>query len=104
MRLDDDATSPDSHARVAAPASNGGAALLRRGYSYDNGTDAAGRRDAGLLLLLYQRDPRRQFVPVQRRLADHDALTPLTQPVGSAIFAIPPGTSRNGYIADGLMH
>lgn len=103
MRLDDDATPPDSHARVAAPASNGGVALLRRGYSYDNGTDDAGRRDAGLLLFFYQRDPRRQFVPLQQRLINHDALTPFTQCVGSAVFAIPPGTAPNGYIADGLL-
>ena len=85
--LGDDTIPPDAHARLASPRSNGGITLLRRGYSYDNGDDA------GLLLLLYQRDPRRQFIPLQRRLSEHDALTRLTRPVGSAIFAIPPGTS-----------
>lgn len=91
--LDDEIVPPDAHARVAAPQANAGVTILRRGYSYDNGLDNQGERDAGLLLLLYQHDPRRQFVPLQRQLAEHDALTRFTRPVGSAIFAIPPGAS-----------
>lgn len=98
----DDTIPPDAHARVAAP-QPGEAALLRRGYSFDNGVDAAGDRDAGLLLLLYQRDPRRQFIPLQRRLARSDALTSLTRPVGSAIFAIPPGARCGQAIAGQLL-
>ena len=103
MALDDDTIPPDAHARLAAPQSNGGATVLRRGYSYDNGCDAHGRRDAGLLLLLYQSDPRRQFVPLQRRLAEHDALTRFTSPVGSAIFAIPPGALPGQPLAHDLL-
>jgi deferrochelatase/peroxidase EfeB len=87
---------PDAHARLAAPRANGGATLLRRGYSYDNGTDASDERDAGLLLLLYGKDPRRQYVPLQRHLAEADALARFTRPVGSAIFAIPPGAGAGG--------
>lgn len=93
MPLDDDTVPPDAHARLANPRANGGLTMLRRGYSYDDGVDAHGRADAGLVLLLYQRDPRRQFIPLQRHLADHDALTPFIRTVGSAIFAIPPGTT-----------
>jgi deferrochelatase/peroxidase EfeB len=87
----------DAHARVAAPVA-GEAPLLRRGYSYDEGGG-----DAGLLLLLYQRDPRRQFVPLQRRLAAADALARLTRPVGSAVFAIPPGARPGQALAHDLL-
>ena len=102
MPLHDDTIPANAHARLAAPQSNGGIALLRRGYSYDNGTDAHGHRDAGLFLLLYQRDPRRQFVPLQRRLAGRDALGAFTRPVGSAIIAIPPGTIPGQPLGHGL--
>jgi deferrochelatase/peroxidase EfeB len=103
MPLDGNTIASDAHARLAAPRSNEGAAMLRRAYSYDHGTNPDGRRDAGLLLLVYQRDPRRQFVPVQRRLAEHDALSRFSRPVGSAVFAIPPGTHPGGFIADRLL-
>jgi len=93
----------DAHARVAAPRANDGVTLLRRGYSFDDGVDAAGERDAGLLLLLYQRDPRRQFIPLQRRVSERDALSRFTRAVGSAIFAIPPGARDGRCIADGLV-
>jgi deferrochelatase/peroxidase EfeB len=89
---------PHAHARLAAPRSNGGAAMLRRGYSYDDGGG-----DAGLLLLAYLRDPRRQFVPVQRRLAQHDALADHTRAIGSAVFAIPPGARPGGFIGAPLL-
>ncbi|MEE1766286.1 iron uptake transporter deferrochelatase/peroxidase subunit [Streptomyces sp. SP18BB07] len=81
---------PDAHVRLAHPDSNGGATLLRRGYSFTDGTDGLGRLDAGLFFLAYQRDVRRGFIPVQRNLAT-DALNEYIQHVGSAIFAVPPG-------------
>jgi deferrochelatase/peroxidase EfeB len=82
----------DAHIRVAAPRSNGGAALLRRGYVTDD----------GLLFLAFQRDPRRQFVPIQQRLARHDALARHTRHVGSAVFAIPPGARPGGCVGGAL--
>ena len=92
----------DSHARLASPRSNVGAAMLRRSYNYNNGPDADGERDAGLLFLSYQQDPRRQFVPVQRKLAEGDALSAYTRHVGSAVFAIPPGARPGGFIAEAM--
>ncbi|WP_243766752.1 iron uptake transporter deferrochelatase/peroxidase subunit [Streptomyces sp. GC420] len=80
-----------SHVRLAHPDANGGARMLRRGYSYTDGTDGLGRLDAGLFFLAYQRDVRDAFIPVQRNLARHDQLNEYIQHVGSAIFAIPPG-------------
>ncbi|MEU1551150.1 iron uptake transporter deferrochelatase/peroxidase subunit [Streptomyces scabiei] len=81
---------PDAHVRLAHPDSNHGITLLRRGYSFTDGTDGLGRLDAGLFFLAYQRDVREGFIPVQRNLAQ-DALNEYIQHVGSAIFAVPPG-------------
>lgn len=81
---------PDAHVRLAHPDSNGGAMILRRGYSFTDGTDGLGRLDAGLFFLAYQRDVNEGFVRIQRNLAT-DALNAYIQHVGSAVFAIPPG-------------
>ncbi len=89
---------PDAHSRLSSPRANGGIAMLRRGYSFI-GDDGG----AGLLFLAYQRDPRRQFVPVQRRLAAHDALSRFIVHVGSAVFAIPPGAPAGGFIGQQLL-
>ena len=90
----------DAHSRAAAPRTNAGAAMLRRSYNYNNGPGRDGGRDAGLLFLAYQQDPRRQFVPVQRRLGEGDALSAFTRHVGSAVFAIPPGAPPGGFIGE----
>lgn len=84
------AMKPDAHVRLAHPDSNGGSTLLRRGYSFTDGTDGLGRLEAGLFFLAYQRDVREGFVRVQRNLAT-DALNEYIQHVGSAVFAVPPG-------------
>ncbi|TGN77981.1 deferrochelatase/peroxidase EfeB [Streptomyces bauhiniae] len=85
------AMKPDAHVRLAHPDSNDGITILRRGYSFTDGTDGLGRLDAGLFFLAYQRDVREGFIPLQRRLAAHDALNEYIQHVGSAVFAVPPG-------------
>ncbi|GAA2333777.1 iron uptake transporter deferrochelatase/peroxidase subunit [Streptomyces cuspidosporus] len=82
---------PTAHVRLAHPDSNGGVRILRRGYSFTDGTDGLGRLDAGLFFLAYQRDVRQGFVPVQQSLARGDALNEYIQHVGSALFAVPPG-------------
>ncbi|MET8634361.1 iron uptake transporter deferrochelatase/peroxidase subunit [Streptomyces sp. NPDC004096] len=85
------AMKPDAHVRLAHPDSNGGITILRRGYSFTDGTDGLGRLDAGLFFLAYQRDVRKGFIPLQRKLSASDALNEYIQHVGSAVFAIPPG-------------
>ncbi|MEU7341130.1 iron uptake transporter deferrochelatase/peroxidase subunit [Streptomyces sp. NPDC007074] len=85
------AMKPDSHVRLAHPDSNRGATILRRGYSFTDGTDGLGRLEAGLFFLAYQRDVRTGFIPVQTSPARDDALNEYVQHVGSALFAIPPG-------------
>jgi deferrochelatase/peroxidase EfeB len=76
---------------LAHPDNNSGARLLRRGYNFVDGSDGLGRLDAGLFFMAYQRDPRNQFVPVQRALARGDALNEYLVHTGSAVFACPPG-------------
>jgi deferrochelatase/peroxidase EfeB len=87
----------DAHIRLAAPVTNGGMKLLRRGYSYTDGNDPeTGLLDAGLFFLAYQKDPRTQFAPIQARLAASDALNEYIRHTSSALFAVPPGLSGPG--------
>jgi deferrochelatase/peroxidase EfeB len=81
----------DSHVRLAHPDTNDGTMLLRRGYNFVDGSDGLGRLGAGLFFMAYQRDPRRQFAPIQNRLARHDTMNEYLRHVGSALFACPPG-------------
>jgi deferrochelatase/peroxidase EfeB len=85
-----------SHVRLAHPTSNGGAEILRRGYNFVDGNDDLGRLNAGLFFVCFQRDPRTQFVPIQRSLSSNDAMNEYTRHVGSAIFAVPPGVQKEG--------
>ncbi|MGI5454270.1 iron uptake transporter deferrochelatase/peroxidase subunit [Streptomyces sp. CA-249302] len=85
------AMKPDAHVRLAHPDSNNGITILRRGYSFTDGTDGLGRLEAGLFFLAYQRDVRKGFIPLQRSLSAKDALNEYIQHVGSAVFAVPPG-------------
>lgn len=93
-----------AHVRLAHASHNNGAVLLRRGYSFTDGTDSLGRLDAGLFFLAYQRDPRRQFVTIQRSLAGqhNDALNEYIQHVGSGLFACPPGVQAGQYWGQAL--
>ncbi|MFD8996752.1 iron uptake transporter deferrochelatase/peroxidase subunit [Streptomyces abikoensis] len=90
------AMKPDAHVRLAHPDSNNGVTILRRGYSFTDGTDGLGRLDAGLFFIAYQRDVRDGFVPLQTNLSRHDALNEYIQHVGSAVFAVPPGVRDKG--------
>jgi deferrochelatase/peroxidase EfeB len=87
----------DAHVRLAHPSMNGDARLLRRGYNFVDGSDRLGRLDAGLFFLAYQRDPRKQFIPVQANLAGNDSLNEYIRHVGSAVFACPPGVQPGGW-------
>jgi deferrochelatase/peroxidase EfeB len=93
----------DAHIRLASPRDNGGQRILRRGYSYSEAVEpGSGEIDAGLFFIAFQRSPRRQFIPLQRRLAAADALNQHTLHTSSAIFACPPAAQQGGFIGDGL--
>lgn len=77
--------------------------VYRRPYNYDDGLDRAGRPDTGLVFAAYQADVARQFVPIQRNLAEADLLNDWVTPIGSAVFAIPPGCRPGGWIGQTLL-
>jgi deferrochelatase/peroxidase EfeB len=87
-------TFPDgSHVRLASAKTNRVPPMLRRSYSVEG----------GLLFAAFMRDPARQFVPVQRRLARQDPLARFARHVGSAVFAVPPGAEPGGFVGGGLI-
>ncbi|HTJ33391.1 MAG TPA: iron uptake transporter deferrochelatase/peroxidase subunit [Dactylosporangium sp.] len=87
------AIAADAHVRLAHHEVNDGARLLRRGYNFVDGSDGLGRLAAGLFFIAYQRDPRKQFVPIQTRLSRQDALNEYIRHESSGLFACPPGIS-----------
>ncbi|MDT0309860.1 iron uptake transporter deferrochelatase/peroxidase subunit [Streptomyces sp. DSM 44917] len=93
----------NAHVRVTAPESNGGAAMLRRPFSYHDGIRSDGAPDAGLLFLAWQADPLTGFVPVQRKLDRGDALSPFLRHEASGLFAVPGGAPEGGYVGQELL-
>ncbi|WP_431990536.1 iron uptake transporter deferrochelatase/peroxidase subunit [Streptomyces albogriseolus] len=93
----------NAHARITRPDQNGGAAMLRRPFSYHDGIDADGTPDAGLLFVCWQADPLRGFVPVQRKLDRGDALTPFVRHEASGLFAVPGGAAEGEYVGQALL-
>ena len=47
-------------------------------------------------------DPDRQFIPVQNRMAQQDALMEYLKFTSSAIFAVPPGAGPGEYVGQAL--
>ena len=93
-----------AHILLASPQRNHGQQIMRRGYSYVDGVDSVtGDAAAGVMFLVYQADPRRQFIPIQRRLAGRDGLSAFVTHIGSSIFACPPGVKSGGYIGQQLL-
>lgn len=70
--------------------------IFRRSYNYDAGSEQ------GLLFMCYQRDPRKQFIPIQQRLDDLDMLNQWVTHTGSAVFAVLPGWQPGGMLAQAL--
>ena len=92
---------PKSHVALAHP-SSAGTAILRRGYSFVDGSDGLGRLDAGLFFLCYQADPATGFVQVQNNLRT-DALNEYVKHTSSGVFACPPGlTGDDDWWGSGL--
>ncbi|WP_394940817.1 Dyp-type peroxidase [Psychromicrobium sp. YIM B11713] len=90
-----------SHLRRARP-ENPRQRIFRRAYNYDEPGRGSANADAGLLFASYQADVAQQFLPIQKRLDELDLLNQWTTPIGSAVFAIPPGCSPGGFIGDFL--
>ncbi|MGW1303807.1 iron uptake transporter deferrochelatase/peroxidase subunit [Streptomyces sp. NPDC002514] len=93
----------NAHARITRPDQNGGAAMLRRPFSYHDGFDPDGTPDAGLLFVCWQADPLRGFVPVQRKLDRGDALSKFIRHEASGLFAVPGGAAEGEYVGQRLL-
>ena len=59
--------------------------------------------EAGQVFVSFQADLNGQFLPIQRRLDALDLLNQWTTPIGSAVFAIPPGCAEGDYVGRSVL-
>lgn len=95
-----------SHLRRARP-DDERQRILRRPYNYDDPPSAAAAEagvvsNSGQIFVSYQANVDRQFVPIQERLDRMDILNEWTTPIGSAVFAVPPGAREGGFVGEPL--
>lgn len=77
--------------------------IFRRSYNYDGAPVPGETSDSGQIFVAFQADVDAQFVPIQRRLDELDLLNEWTTPVGSAVFAVPPGCVEGGFVGETLL-
>jgi deferrochelatase/peroxidase EfeB len=102
----------NAHARLGAAATNDGAQIFRRPYSYNDGVRFTAERwppwrqgmmyDAGLFFMCYQRDPREGFIKIYQNMAKLDALNQFTTHTGGGLFACPGGIHEGEFIGQRL--
>lgn len=102
----------NAHVRLAAAATNDGAQILRRPFSYNDGVNFTAERwppwrqgieyDAGLFFIAYQRDPRTGFVKIFENMAKFDMLNQFATHVGGGLFAVPGGVAEGEFIGQRL--
>jgi deferrochelatase/peroxidase EfeB len=103
----------NAHVRLGAAATNGGAQIFRRPYSYNDGVRFTAERwppwrqgmmyDAGLFFLCYQRDPREGFIKIYQNMAKLDALNQFTTHTGGGLFACPGGINVGEFVGQRLL-
>ena len=102
----------NAHVRLGAAATNSGAQVFRRPYSYNDGVRFTAERwppwrqgmmyDAGLFFVCYQRDPREGFIKIYQNMAKLDALNQFTTHTGGGLFACPAGVHEGEFIGQRL--
>jgi deferrochelatase/peroxidase EfeB len=113
VNKDGDPVIPESaHVRLAAAATNDGAQILRRPYSYNDGVNFITERwppwrkgmeyDAGLFFVCYQRDPRAGFIKIFDKLAKFDMLNQFVTHTGGGLFACPGGIVQGQFVGQRL--
>lgn len=90
-------------AHIRRARGDGSERIFRRAYNYDERPVGSEVSESGLIFISFQADIERQFIPMQRRLDELDLLNEWTVPIGSAVFAIPPGCKEGGYIGETLL-
>jgi deferrochelatase/peroxidase EfeB len=101
-----------AHVRLATAASNAGAQILRRGYSYNDGVSFTAERwppwrqgmeyDSGLFFVAYQKDPRTGFIKIFEKMARLDMMQQFVTHTGSGLFACPGGVAKGEFIGQKL--
>ena len=102
----------NAHVRLSSAAMTGGARIMRRAYSYNDGLTFIAERwppwrqgleyDAGLLFIAYQRDPRTGFTQMFQPMSKLDLLNQYATHIGSALFACPGGVREGEFIGQKL--
>ena len=102
----------NAHVRLGSAAATGGARIMRRAYTYNDGLSFTAERwppwhqgleyDAGLLFIAYQRDPRTGFTQIFEPMSKLDLLNQYATHIGSALFACPGGVQDGEFIGQKL--
>jgi deferrochelatase/peroxidase EfeB len=80
-----------------------GSRILRRGFNFSRGFDAAGRLDQGLAFVSYQKSLVRGFLAVQARLKGEPLEEYIRPVVGGFFFVLPGARSGDAWLGEPLL-